>query len=415
MPQINGTNGTWTYSVTSADPDEVKIEFKPKAGTCKDIRLAQIAKKVGHAEDGTEVDGPPELWINPFGGEHTKKDRVKDDSGHVAWIDHLACEGDPFMNGDDIPHERASRGDATAKPPTSTEFTDGPSLPADSMAKSVVKVVTDFETCAICAESGEILGCITWSSTATKKPAKKGTITVNPANAETPCSRTFRGALRTFVANHLKKDSDDKLHWWCPEADDKVKGPTGETGKPFGKEPPQGFVKKWFSIAPWPLSVSDVSSIGRAREIQSANEAIARARLNLAECCVKFTWAGPQDKVVSSLLFTDADDLDATELGPYLHQGSPFQNDLISLFVFTVTTEFLDVLVAELESLRGDLGGWTLVSLLTGLHSEERAFFTWTLNGETVRRIIANLSELPRLGPMEQSGLSFIKLNMAHV
>src|SRR5262245_8915277 len=113
-----GDNGVWQIlQWNEKRPPEIEWKFHPDPDKvkCRTIYLIQIAHV--HAvkpQGGAEVElGAPcdDWWRDPPPYGYTKPDRVKDSAGHEVFVDHKACEGDPFLNGDDVGKDGGRPGD----------------------------------------------------------------------------------------------------------------------------------------------------------------------------------------------------------------------------------------------------------------------------------------------------------------
>jgi hypothetical protein len=411
--KIVGKNGTWDADVTPGNPDEISITFTPKAGTCKNIRLAQTAQLKAFDATPAEVPGPPEdWWTTPYPFGHTRTHRVRDAAGRFVWIDHQPCEGDPFYNGDDRPHDGTSRGDATTTPPTGTTMTDAPSVSYENKIANVKQIVATFETCAICVDTGEILGCISWSSTST--PTDKGTIRVEPPDKEVDCSDSFKKAMKKFVETHTKTDAGGTLRWWCPETGGSIKGPTGSTTDPFGGAVPPGFKTAWLATEPRPLRI-DRERTGGGRRLKTVDEAIGLAAEEPQRAAVKFTWAGEQIKTVAGLVLTAYADISGEDVAPHVGDDPRFANDFSRLEAYVVSADVVLELVSQLGSvsrLLRNRDAPAIVTIISGLGSARAASLTGTLTPSQVSALAERVASHPATDEGALQALSYLALNM---
>ena len=273
MTDITGTNGTWDYSIIGTPPEMLRVAFFPNPGTCKDVRLSQrVSKTAWDAQGRLVTDNPAEMFKpgqNPFA--HAKDDIIDHvltgGSTPPTYIDHVACNGDPYYNGDD-PMDRASAGDATAQPPTLTKMDDSPGGPMAGVRDTIVRIDMEFETCAICAESGEIFGCIRWMCRVTRD--NQGKIAILTKDHDVPASSAFQAAFHAFVSRHTKTDSDGALRFWCPDGPVKVGGSIVE---PWRGTVPDGFRKRWLESRT-PEFALEPALVGGGDRFASAREAL---------------------------------------------------------------------------------------------------------------------------------------------
>jgi hypothetical protein len=416
VPQISGANGNWDYTIGSGNPEQIDITFTPKnTVVCKRIYLLQTAKKIAYdaVVGGNEVPGPPEdWWTNGYPYGHAKPDRVTDPDGHVVYIDHTKCEADPYYNGDDDPNDKP-RSAGSGPDGTGTTMTDGPGTPFDNKVAKVKRIVTIFETCAICADDGQILGCISWSSEATRG-GSDGKISVTPPDKETTVSETFKKALKKFCENHTKKGTDGKLHWWCPEKAPGVKGPKGDTADPFGPEVPDGFKKRWLAVETTTPLKLDRASVGGGLRLADTASVFALSMSDVTRSAIKFTWAAEQEKPIGSVIFS-ALDLTEADVAPYVENSSQFANDFIVINHCHTTPEFISDLLhhlAEASDLLKQQDGPTVVTILAALRSERAASFSGTLDRIQVSAIMERAALHSGVEGSTLKVIQYIALNM---
>lgn len=256
MPTIAGTKGDWDVTVKRGEsPEPIRIRYTPHADAsgCTDVRLSQTTTRTAFDAAGAPVDiadGSQRAGLlNPL--KHRKDDEVPEGDGRTRSIDHRACEGDPYANGDD-PEDQSSRGDATKTPPEPTRVNDAPGAAFADVRPDIQKIELEVETCAVCASTGEILGCIRWKSVWDRVPPPRdeqrtGRIEFDPAQAEQPPTDAFRQALWRFLLNHVEGTPDGKVRFTCREPTAGVDPHRGEVpgpvldrwlGRPAAPQPP---------------------------------------------------------------------------------------------------------------------------------------------------------------------------------
>ena len=348
MGEIAGSNGTWNYSIVPPPPEAIKMMYFPKPGTCGDIRLSQRVTKTAYDAQGRVVTTDPDEMFkpgqNPF--VHVRPDTVERvlTGGATAptYIDHDACEGDPYYNGDDPVKDKPSPGNAKADPTVPTDSGwDSPGGPMDAVKDNIVRIDMEFETCAVCAETGRILGCIRWMCRVTR--TSQGKIAVLTTDNDAPASEAFRAAFYRFVQNHTKKGDDGVVRFWCPEGDVKV---GGLTFPPWRGPVPDPFRKYWLDMQ----SRIDVDRqlVGGGPAFSSAREALRVCAEAPERSAIKFTWAGFQEKRRPSVVFTGEPWLGPRHLEPFIEDRAEFNNDFYDLYVVNVPAAFMKNLASAL-------------------------------------------------------------------
>lgn len=348
MSEISGSNGTWNYSVVGPPPEAIKLTYFPKPGTCGDIRLSQRVTKTAYDAQGRVVTNDPDEMFrpaqNPFG--HAKPDTIRrvltGDATAPTYIDHDACEGDPYYNGDDPVKDKASPGNAKADPPTPTDSGwDSPGGPMGAVKGNIARIDMEFETCAVCAETGRILGCVRWMCRVTR--TGQGKIAVLTKDDDAPASEAFRAAFYRFVQNHTKKDDNGIVRFWCPEGDVKV---GGVTIPPWRGPVPDPFRKYWLDMQ----SRIDVDRglVGGGPVFGSAREALRACAEAPERSAIKFTWAGFQEKRRPGVVFTGEPFLGPRHLEPFIEDRPEFNNDFYDLYMVNVPAAFMKNLASAL-------------------------------------------------------------------
>jgi hypothetical protein len=354
--KIEGAKGTWDVDITDNAPpleDKIKISFTPKKNPtgCKNIRLVQTVQVEAFNEKGDKVGKKAaDIYVdqkdNPF--KHRADDEIVDGDGNVFAIDHLSCEKDPFYNGDDL-QDSKSQGDATTDPPTPTELDDNPRISFGPDKKAdIVKVVQTFQTCAICVDTGEILGCVCWKSESTRNPENKGQITLSSGTKECAVSQALKDALKKFMENHTaKKEGDPKIRYYCP--DDKT----------FGEPVPEGMLKiiakvdapvKSGTIKPM-FMTKDIlirrMAIGSAQRMPSMADSLKHVIESPGSSAFKFTWTGDQIKTIPSFLLSPVE-LRESVIASILENRPEMSNDFASLKFSLASPGFITIMAQYL-------------------------------------------------------------------
>jgi hypothetical protein len=430
MPKttIKGKKGDWEFDHTPRAPgrDTIKITFKPKkdAKGCKNIRMSQTYTIEAFDAAGKKVTSKFEDMLkdpkkNPFG--FRTDDEVTDKNGIPHVIDHIKCEGDPYYNGDDKPHDTKSNGDTVV--PTPTDLSDLPGMPNPAgfgavFKANIKKLVFTFETCAICVDTGAILGCVKW--TCEVSAADGGNIT--PGTKEGDPSDAFKKALKQFVKNHTKKKAG-VLRWYCPETGQtipgtvppvKVKGPGGSTSDPFGEPVPGDFQKKWVATMKLGANIKlDPEKAGTGKKV-SMGKAFRRGLRDPQRSGVKFTWSGFQVKTVPSIVLTPFHAIGEDELASFSSLEPRLSNDFESLRVQYVSEDFFAGFLETLEGFGEPLStdeGVATVTLMSDLGTRRAAAFTGMLRGEDILSLIPRVSEHPDVDDETLDLLTYICQN----
>lgn len=339
LPPIAGGQGTWNITITAnrpGGPDSISIRFTPtvNAAGCRHIRLIQyyVARGYdagGNVLAGTDEDMYPPPAVNPFpqgtGDEvilQNPDGSSQMENGHVikGRVDHDSCEGDPYYNGDDVGQDVASNGDASTG--ASTTMSDTPSEGFGRIPAAIVRDVTSFETCAVCQDTGACLGCIHWTSTATRAPADQGQIAVSPA--EFACSPGMTAAIRQFCRRHTARDTDGTAHWYCP--DDGSLKPTAIPGGAYRKYlfngiPEVAIAYRAAASVPGFASMN-VQPMGGTTEVSLA-AALADLKQVPQSGMIALAWLGEQKKTIVSVAFGIPDKVPPETLSslPFLRRG----------------------------------------------------------------------------------------------
>ena len=430
---IPGENGEWEVEISkyAGKRDIIYIWYTPKANKtgCKNIRLSQTSKWVAYNDKGEivttsrqEVFKDPKL--NPY--KHREDDEIKDGVDLVS-IDHLKCEGDPYFNGDDKRLDGFSQGDATSEPPELTGMYDIVGGPFELMKDNIKKIVITFETVAICADTGELLGSIRWQCVNTK--TEQGEITLI-SDKESKPSETFKKAFKKFVEKHKEtkvEKGKKEVRWHCPDTSDKIRGPGGILGNPWGNVIPEKFREKWITPkkpedpcggtiflrgvkgnlpigSRYKMYTGDVgmvksgeeleldeSRIGGGQHFESPMEALEAGFSDSGHCALKFTWSGNQTKVVRGILFTSYRTISPEDVSPFIEEEDRFINDFVALDAQVVPTALMEHMLDVMTGYAGPLqssDGPVTVTIIANIGTEKAAAYTGTLLPEHVASFI---------------------------
>lgn len=434
VPPIDGDHGSWDWTphVGGAQPDGSKgrdaidITFKPSASAnCKDVRLTQTVKIKAYDATGKHIASSFSEIFDPIPGNfrHLSANHIfiKEDGRWVeVFVDHVACEGDPYYNGDDVPHDKASKGDSTIAPPGTpapTTMYDKPGgfFRGGSVRPGIVRIVVTFETCAICAADGRILGCIKWTCVST--PTDAGSITVLSTTEGDPSNESKR-ALKQFARRHTVWASrpDGKPHWFCPE-DGKVKHGLPETTyrrivfnqviamapTAPSKPPDHGFR----SIR---LRVDHAGGGNRIPYDQI--EVIAQA--DYGKTAIKFSWTGAQIKSVSSLILRGSDNIDDAAIEPFAEAGEMFENDFSHLSAVTVSHNALSAILKALIEQQSDSDQRrpVVVTTMAQLGEENAAAAQLEFDEYSLGEVLLQVATHRDLNDTELDAINYLRLNM---
>src|SRR5579871_2373729 len=320
---VQGNNGTWTFHIDKNpgnQADKVTITFVPNpGGICKDIRLIQIVSLTALDRHGVPFKGMPENMIfkpgeNPF--THRAKKMVRDRGGDPWTVDYRSCEADPYYNGDDAFQDIGTHG------ADKSDMWDTPGSDFTDVNLGIDYLEMNFQTCAICAETGQCLGCLKWRATA-HRGGKEGECELIDPLAADPCSDIVQTATQAFVKTHSKVNDEGIRCWYCPD-DDR-----------FGPEISPKAYKK-FMDAKLALRQMDLSPyredmrMGKGTLIKDAGAILAAARVNPEGIAMKFTWGGTQSRTVPSLIFS-AYELTPEDVVPFLRDAPRMGNDFVAM------------------------------------------------------------------------------------
>lgn len=187
---IVGSNGTFTTSVSGTT---ITTTYTPQAGapTCNSIYMVQTCRDTDQAGNPIE---PKDYVGGVF--KHLQDDMTPGGT----YVDHLACEKDPYYNGEDEGKDTESEGSDGASSSTPTTMDDTPNYGDEIFPNGVSSITSTFEVCAICKDDGRILDCYTWTYTRTKGDGTNGTVTSGTTIGNP--SPEFRAAKAKFEKNH---------------------------------------------------------------------------------------------------------------------------------------------------------------------------------------------------------------------
>jgi hypothetical protein len=211
---IDGSNGSFVVKTNNdlsnplapsitIDYTVIREKGKPKVACAKIVFVQTVKNTIG----GTVVKPPSALHSPDLRrGNHSDPDQT----AAGVYVDHFFCSPDPYYNQD-----AADQGttDGDGRP---AEMYDAPSFNEADLPQPPATATKSFEVCAICADGGAILDCITW----TFEQARGGRGKITLGGKAGAASAEFTGALELFTKTHQK---DGK--WVCPD-----KEPTDGSG-----------------------------------------------------------------------------------------------------------------------------------------------------------------------------------------
>lgn len=433
MVRITGVNGVWEIEIEDflVFADTIRIKFLPRKNPqgCKNIFLAQTCMINGYDQEGNIVSRRGEdLSKDPADNTlgYSEDDAILDENGNAIGIDHLTCSADPFSNGTDL-HDPFSRGDATTGEPTEMSDTPRAALRLKLFKDNIVKIVFYFETCAICLDSGEILGSINWQVTFTR--AKEGKVELT-SSQEGPPSENFKKAFQKYVENHARQcltEPDHLLRWYCPETSYEIKGPFGEFCCPYGLEIPEGIRKKWIpdfipALEPGgirkPITGKKVVfknyELGGGRQAETFDEILKLGLKDPGSAALKFTWSGNQIKSLKSILFTPYQEVNPKNIAPFISRSNKFLNDLTALEAFFVTTQQMKTmlkLIAESAKLNKQPKAYASVSIIANMKGKEAVVLTMKLDRLNIDSFVKKAALHKKTTPEILEVLHYLGLN----
>ncbi|MCB9797109.1 MAG: hypothetical protein H6741_30860 [Alphaproteobacteria bacterium] len=328
---ITGQSGDWEIEVESDQgattdaaghviqrADTIRVKFKPKGGAtaCKKLVFVQTVKWVAYDAAGQVITKYKRRRDHFKDPNDSPYDHVEDDEVEVGFyrvaVDHLSCEKDPFYNGDDDPHDKG--GDQYPDKPRAG-ISDTPRANLYIYQDDIAKLCKEFETAAICVETGELLGSVKWKSCSVR--GHKGQITLNedPPVEHTP-SDALKNALKEFMENHTRK-KNGVLYWYCPDDDD------GTHDRPV----PEGLQEAMDKINQHSLAPGATDLMGTGHYLASLQQGLDRAFAEPGAAALKLTWTGEQVKDVTTVTFAVNVGLDPAALSAFSDAG-PLRNDL---------------------------------------------------------------------------------------
>lgn len=436
VPPMDGDHGTWNWTPNtgparpdgSKGADSIDITFTPKASAnCKDVRLTQTVKIKAYNAAGEHIASSLSEIFDPIPANfrHLPANHIfiKEDGRWVeVFVDHVACEGDPYYNGDDVPHDTTSKGDSTVAPPagpTPTTMFDGPGgfFKTGAVRPGIVRIVVTFETCAICAADGRILGCMKWTCVMT--PTDSGTITVLSTEEGDPSDETKR-ALKQFASRHTvwASSPDGNPHWFCPE-DGRVKHGLPETTyrrivfnqviamtpTAPAKPPEHGFKKIELR--------KDHAGGGRTTTF---DQIYAIAQNDYEKTAIKFTWSGAQIKSVTSILLRGSDDIDAVAIEPFVEPDEGFANDFNNLSAVTVSQNTLSAILSALgeQQSNSEQSRPVIVTAMAQLGQEAAVAAQHEFDEVSLGETLLQVAVSQELQDDELDAINYLRLNMCN-
>ena len=436
VPPMDGDHGTWNWTphVGGARPDgskgkdSIDITFTPKASAnCKDVRLTQTVTIKAYNAAGEHIASSLSEIFDPIPGNfrHLAANHIfiKEDGRWVeVFVDHVACEGDPYYNGDDVPHDTASKGDSTIAPPGTpapTTMFDGPGgfFQGGNVRPGIVRIVVTFETCAICAADGRILGCIKWTCVSTSTDA--GTITVLSTVEGDPSDESKR-ALKQFGSRHTvwALSPDGKPHWFCPE-DGRVKHGLPETT--YRRIVFNQVITMAPIAPPKPLEHGFRRIKLRADHAGGGStipfdqiQTIAQA--DYGKTAIKFTWTGTQIKSVASLVLRGSDNIDNAAIEPFVEPGEMFENDFSHLSAVTVSHNTLSAILMALTEQQSDSEQVrpVVVTTMAQLGEEKAAAAQLEFDEYSLGEALLQVATQHDLNDAELDAINYLRLNMCN-
>lgn len=445
MSVINGNKGDWRVRVNRGqEPESITFQYTPRqdANGCPDVRLAQTSKRMAFDAAGNPVDVSDGVQAagldNPF--EHRKDDEITDAGGTKRSMDHRRCEGDPYVNGGDPEEQPASKGDATKDPPDPTINSDAPGGAFAVIKPNIQRVVVDFEICAVCAATGENLGCLQWKSIWERVPPPRdeqrtGRIEFDHVQAEQPPSKGFTLAFWRFLINHVKGTPDGKTRFVCQEPKAGEDPNRGEAPEPLlkrllakpeepagggggggggegedenGSEEPGADRRQGFLIDP------DDEDLGTGLRHASLRDAIKAALADPTAAAVKLSWAGTQAPALPSALFAGPLGIAPVLVAPFIESQSDFASDFIRISTQVLNKEHLRLLIKALgkAAKRPGSDGLVALSLISQVHDPGRArAFTLRVSGDRVAGVMDRMLSLKGVSAAERAIYQYVFLN----
>ena len=203
---IDGSNGTFEIKTNNdlSNPlaPSITIDYtvrrengKPKVRCAKIVFVQTVKSTIG----GTVVKRPSTLHIPDLRrGNHSDPDQT----AAGVYVDHFFCSADPYYN-QDAADQGTTEGDGRP-----AEMYDCPSFDEADLPQPPATGTKSFEVCAICADGGAILDCITWTFEQTRGGRGK----IAPGGKAGAPSAEFTGALEQFDTTHRKEGK-----WVCPD------------------------------------------------------------------------------------------------------------------------------------------------------------------------------------------------------
>ncbi|MEX2282594.1 MAG: hypothetical protein WEE89_08925 [Gemmatimonadota bacterium] len=410
MPSIDGEHGIWEWTSTpgvsptvppSDKPcDKLTIKYVPLPGTpCREFRLISVVEWTAYDATGNVVGKKPD---EIYDGEHIYRYRKRaevENDGKIWVVDYKSCEGDPFLDGEDRPHDGHRLTIRQAQPTVGWPL----------MKPGIVKIVKSFEVCVVCLDNGVILDTLRWTSTATRTATSYDEGTIAPPQRSNQPHEGTREAIRKFVKTHTTVSDDDGeevANWTCPERNTtKHEVPDGfwRAWKPPEEE--TGF--HWLDL--------DETRVGEGRMASLPAEVLAAARSDVARAAIKFTWCGDQDRSVASLVITPAPTIVARDVAPFLQPNdSRFDNDFAALRGQTITRDLCAALLEQLSNGAGVLTqppAEVVVTVIANVGRPGAFAFAGSLKPAQLAVMLDRAA--PYASSSDLAAMDYISLNMA--
>jgi len=417
MPKItaDGDNGNWEIEHVHRDgpSDTILITYKPKPNNrCPEIRYIQTQCSKAYDKHDNFITSDPNkifkkgknlLW------HHDDEFYVDTNNRYYISVDTSPCFQTPFYHEEPEDHPDDITGNGTTG--KAAKIKDRPSQPRADWRTGIKKVVVEFETCAVCVPTGEVLGCIKWQAVATEEDF--GDITI-PANADNKAEEkdptdNFKKAVKKYLKTHVKKkqgEQNAQPRWYCPENGVDSPSEVTDENSPFGKPVPSGFRERWIDFEPRyeigslftpfkpgkNVTVADVT-VGHGIFYDTLNDAIA-AIYDCPECSyIKFTYPFGKITPVKGVVFTTYPDITAKQIAPYIKDNDLFSLDFFQLNARVVNTDFIQDLAKAIAKYHKQANSEpkdasAVITLAGHLKSDKEKGYSIMVNGDELTAII---------------------------
>lgn len=275
--------------------------------------------------------------------------------------------------------------------------------------------MTTFETCAICADNGRILGCVKWTveQTANDDGSITGPTTEGPPSEET------KRALKQFCSRHTvwAASPDGKPHWYCPE-DGRVKHTLSEAA--YRRIVFNQVIAMAPADPPEPLE-HGYRQIELRRDhagggaLASFDFVYEHYQSNPDASALKFTWIGAQTKSVPSIILSRTDQITGESLEPFVEDDDAHNNDFASLSAVVATAEVLDRLLSNFaEELRTSVDhddDPVMLTLVANLGAQDAIGARRRIGQTVLREALLEVATSVPLNDAELDAISYMSLN----